>query len=723
MKDEITDKRKKVIADLILRSDFYIPMKCKEIAILLDIPKEQRNELQDILNDLVKDGVIGVSKAGKYGKPDNTAVTGKFISNRRGFGFVEVEGRENDIFIPEKNIGGAFHGDKVRVTITKEAKKGKRTEGKIISVLEHGIKQLVGTFEKNKSFGFVIPDNTSIGMDIFIPAGSDAHAENEDKVVVELVNYGAGNRNPEGRIVENLGNIHTPGTDITALLRAYNIPADFPGEVKEQVAKEIPDHVKKGQLKGRRDFRNLKIVTVDGDNTKDFDDAISLSFEDAVYSLGVHIADVTQYVTEKSPLDKQAYKRGTSVYLPDRVVPMLPYELSNGICSLNEGQDRLTLSCLMKFDEKGKLIDHEICESVINVSHRMTYNQIQAIYDGDKDLLSQYEDCEELITLSEKLSKILFKRRMKRGSIEFNFPESKILLNEDGTVRDICLRHRNEATQMIEEFMLAANETVAEDFYWRQIPFLYRTHGEPDSDKIDELKRLTGNFGYALKPSHESIQPMDIQKLLKFFEEKEENPLISEMTLRSMKRAEYGPKCIGHFGLAAKYYCHFTSPIRRYPDLQIHRIIKETLHGKMTDKRSLHFEKLMPEAGRHCSETERKADELEREGKKLKCCEYMEGHLGEEFTGRISGITSWGIYVELENSIEGMVSVTSLKGYYTYDERHYQMVSEVGNRSYHFGQEVRVKVVNSDPVMRTIDFEMADQMKGTKKHGRKENTK
>ena len=528
------------------------------------------------------------------------------------------------------------------------------------------------------------------------------------KVVVELTSYGTLKKNPEGRVKEIIGHINDPGTDIMSIIKAYDLPMEFPESVMKSL-NDIPDELSPKDYAGRVDLRDLQTVTIDGEDAKDLDDAITVSEENGIYHLGVHIADVSNYVKEYSPLDKEAYKRGTSVYLVDRVIPMLPHKLSNGICSLNQGCDRLALSCLMDIDEKGNVISHKICESVINVDRRMTYTNVKKILENeDEEILNEYKDFADMFRLMEKLALILRQRRFKRGSIDFDFPETKITLNDKGEPVEIKPYDRNTATRIIEDFMLIANETVAEDYFWQEIPFLYRSHENPDPEKIRRLGTFINNFGYSIKIGDE-IHPKELQKLLGKIEGSDEENLIARLTLRSMKRASYTTECVGHFGLAAKYYCHFTSPIRRYPDLQIHRIIKENLHGGMSDKRSEHFAAILPEVAKQTSATERRADDAERDTDKLKMVQYMEKHIGETFEGVVSGMTAWGIYVELPNTIEGMISVASLRdGYYIYDENHYEMVNETTGRTFKLGQRLNVKVINCDKILRTIDFELVE---------------
>lgn len=708
MDKEAFEKRKKVINDLI-HDKLYVPMKAKEIAILLNIPKEKREDLMKILDSLIMEGKIGISKKGKYCKSENTALTGVFESTQRGFGFVVIEGEEDDIFVAERDLDGAMHGDTVQVVVTSEKKGDKRREGKIIKIVERGMSNIVGTYEKSGHFGFVVPDNQRFSKDIYIPKNKNNGAIDGHKVIVKINSYGDDKHNPEGEVTSIIGHVSDPGTDILSIVAGYEIPSEFPDDVIAEL-KRIPDEVDPKDIAGRVDCRSWQTVTIDGEDAKDLDDAITITREDNGYKLGVHIADVSSYVTEKSPLDKEALNRGTSVYLVDRVIPMIPHQLSNGICSLNQGVDRLALSCIMNIDSKGNVIDHKICETVINVDRRMSYTGVKAVLDKDEKALEEYKELVPMFLLMDELASILREKRHSRGSIDFDFPESKIILNENGEPIEIKAYDRNTATKIIEDFMLIANETVAEDIFWQELPFLYRTHDNPDPEKIQSLGTFINNFGYAIHITNEDIHPKELQKLLEKIEGTDEEALISRLTLRSMKRAQYTTECTGHFGLAAKYYTHFTSPIRRYPDLQIHRIIKENIHGGLTPKRVTHYNNILPDVAKQASITERRADDAERDVEKLKKTEYMSTHIGEVFEGVISGVTSWGIYVELPNTVEGMVRVTNLKGdYYEFDKLHYEMVGETTHKTYKLGQRLVVKCVGTDQIQRTIDFEVVEE--------------
>lgn len=704
MTEELLKQRKEMLVQLV-HDKTYVPMKLKELAMLLSVPKEQRDELKEVLDILIAEGKIGISKKGKYGKAEEFALAGTFSGHAKGFGFVTIEGREQDVFIPADKTKGAMDGDKVQIVIEGEVR-GKRAEGAVLRILEHANKTVIGFYQKNKNFGFVLPDNQKLGQDIFIPQGKDMGAVTGHKVIVRITDFGDDRKKPEGVITEILGHVNDPGVDILSIIKAYGLPEGFPDEVMVQVA-GIPDEVEEEEKKNRLDLRHLQTVTIDGEDAKDLDDAISISKEnDDHYTLGVHIADVSHYVTENSPLDKEALKRGTSVYLVDRVIPMLPHKLSNGICSLNAGTDRLALSCLMEIDGKGNVIGHRIAETLIQVDRRMTYTAVNAIVtDRDPDVMEEYRDFVPMFDLMKELADILRERRKKRGSIDFDFPESKIILDEKGRPVDIKPYERNAATKIIEDFMLMANETIAEDYFWQELPFLYRTHDYPDPEKMKRLGTFINNFGYTIRTQNGEVHPKELQKLLDKIEGTPEEALISRLTLRSMKQAKYTTVCTGHFGLAANYYTHFTSPIRRYPDLQIHRIIKENLRRGLSDRRFAHYDSILPEVAVQCSSMERRADEAERETDKLKKCEYMSKRIGEEYDGVISGVTNWGLYVELPNTVEGLIRVNDLTGdYFVFDEEHMELVGEMTRKSYKLGQKIRVQVADTDKLTRTIDF-------------------
>lgn len=729
-------KRKKIIYEIMCCKE-YQPMRAKELAVLLQLPSGKREELHKVLNLLLEEGKISINKRGRYealrshSKQKQTVkktqeikkvqenkkiqgkyYTGTFISHPKGFGFVELEEEESqDIFIPEDGVGSAFHGDKVQVVLKREEKEGKRCEGAVVKVLERGMEEIVGTYEKSEGFGFVVPDNQRFSRDIFIQMGNSMNAQDQDKVLVKIKDYGSKNKSPEGKVAEILGRIGEKGVDVLCVAKSYDLPMEFPERVLNQ-AEKIKDTLNEGDFYGRLDLRDMTMVTIDGEDAKDLDDAVSLTKEGDLYHLGVHIADVSNYVQYSSALDKEAMKRGTSVYLVDRVIPMLPKKLSNGICSLNAGEDRLSLSCLMDIDKKGKIVSHRIAETVIHVNERMTYTDVKKIlFNEDEAITEKYRELVPMFFQMQELSAILRKKRKKRGAIDFDFPESKIRLDENGVPVDIYAYEHNAATELIEDFMLAANETVAEEYALLGIPFVYRTHDNPDEEKMETVLNMVHQAGIKVKKSQEEIKPKEIQRILGELEGMECEPFFSRLLLRSMKQAKYTTDCSGHFGLAAKYYCHFTSPIRRYPDLQIHRIIKEHLRGKMTEGKIKHYADILDEVARQSSAMERRAEEVERETIKLKKTEFMKQHIGEVFEGIISGVTEWGLYVELSNTVEGLVHVNTMTGdYYSYDRERCMLIGDMTKKSYVMGQKVTVRVADADMNTKTIDFALEKSM-------------
>lgn len=735
----------------------YQPMRARDLAVLLQVPSGKREELHRILDMLLEEGKITIDKRGKYeairakdiearkdrkkrnsqerekneaeaakdkkGKKEKrtsekslkekfkkgACLTGTFTSHARGFGFVELpqEGLE-DVFIPQEDMGTALHGDLVEIVLKKREKEGKRWEGRVVRIVERGARELVGTYEQSAGFGFVVPDNQRFLRDIFIQKGNEMGAADKDKVLVKIQDYGKGNKSPEGKVIQILGKPGDRGLDVLCVAKSYNLPMEFPEKVMNQ-AERIKENLNEGDFYGRLDLRDVTMVTIDGEDAKDLDDAVSLSKEGNIYHLGVHIADVSNYVQYKSALDREALKRGTSVYLADRVIPMLPKKLSNGICSLNAGEDRLALSCLMDIDERGKVVSHGIAETVIRVNERMSYTDVKKLLlKEDQELAQRYRELIPMFFQMEELSNLLRKRRKKRGAIDFDFPESKLILDEEGKVTDIYPYEHNVATDIIEDFMLAANETVAQEYALAGIPFVYRTHDTPDMEKMESLLTMVHREGVKVKKNQEEIHPKEIQKILKELEGRESEPFFSRLFLRSMKQAKYTTECSGHFGLAARYYCHFTSPIRRYPDLQIHRIIKENLRGKMTEAKRKHYEEILDEVASQSSVTERRAEEVERETVKMKKAEFMEQHVGEVFEGVISGVTQWGFYVELPNTVEGLVHVNDLTDdYYIYEEERYALTGEKSKRTFAMGERVKVRVAQASAEARTVDFVLA----------------
>ena len=743
-----TDKRKKFILEL-MGDPVYKPMRLREMASLLGLSKEEKRELWQVLDELEQEGKAQQDKKGRYFKvsgkkkknkirekdskaakewsggkekkrvkkrltenhfqedlADMPRYEGTFIGHNKGFGFVETEELEEDIYIPEENTGTAMHQDRVVVVVTKEPEDGKRREGAVVKILERGTIQIVGTYQNNRDYGFVLSDNPRFSKDIFIPKKDSKGVRDGDKVVVQITDYGTKNKSPEGKVIEDLGSMKAPGTDILAIVKSFGIPSEFPDKVLRQ-AERVPDHVLDADREGRLDLTHLQTVTIDGEDAKDLDDAISLTKEGDIYHLGVHIADVSNYVQGGSALDREALKRGTSVYLADRVVPMLPVRLSNGICSLNQGQDRLTLSCLMDIDSSGKRISYQIAETVIRVDERMSYTDVKNILeDTDPQAKERYASLIPMFFLMKELSGIIRESRHHRGSIDFDFPESKIILNAAGRAIDVKPYEANVATRIIEDFMLMANETVAEEYCKEGKPFVYRTHDNPDPEKVESLLTLLRNQGVAVQKMGQEITPKEIQQILEQIQGLENEPQISRLTLRTMKQARYTTQCSGHFGLAAKYYCHFTSPIRRYPDLQIHRIIKDNLRGRLIrEGRTEHYQEILEDVAQQSSACERRADEAERESDKLKKAEYMSYHLGEEYEGIISGVTGWGFYVELPNTVEGLVHVNTLRDdYYTFDKETYELRGDMTRKVYRLGQKVKVRVADADTFLKTVDF-------------------
>ena len=689
-----------------IKEEEYRPMKGKEIAALFCVPKKERAKFHALLDELVKEGKIVIDGSGRYQLPKENVNAGTFMATSKGFGFVRVEGQPDDIFIPESGCSNAYDGDEVMVQIYKDSKNGKRKEGQIIRILKRANTTVVGTFMRNKHYGFVVVDREKFTSDVYIPKGKTKEAETGEKVVVEITDFGSEEKSPEGVVTEILGHADDPGIDILSIVRGYGIPEEFPEEVLRELP-HIPEKVDSTDIAGRMDLRDRMTVTIDGEDAKDLDDAITLHKEEnGGYELGVHIADVSHYVKEGSPLDKEALNRGTSVYLADRVIPMLPRKLSNGICSLNQGMDRLTLSCIIHYDAKGHIKDYRIGESVICVDRRMSYTDVNAIVtDHDEKTMAEYEAFVPMFEQMKELAVILRAERKKQGSIDFDFPECKLILDDEGHPIDIVPYDRNFATKIIEEFMLAANKVVAEDSFWKELPFLYRTHEYPDLEKIRELAALAHSFSHILKVGQQEVHPREIQKLMKSIEGTEEETFLSRLTLRAMKRAKYEPENEGHFGLATKYYCHFTSPIRRYPDLQIHRILKESFKKGLSPKRQEHYQEILLGVAKSCSSMERRADDAEREVDKMKKTEFMQSKIGECYEGVISGVTSWGIYVELPNTIEGMIRLADLTDdVYEYDAANYRVVGTYSAKEYRLGQKMRVQVVRADKNLRTIDF-------------------
>lgn len=691
-----------------MREQAYKPMDAWELGRIFDIKKSEFQEFQNILDHMEKDGLIVRTRTEHYGVPERMGlVVGKIQGHQKGFGFLIPDEERPDVFIPSSNLNGAMHNDRVMVKILREENNGKKCEGEVIRILERGNKTVIGVFENSKNFGFVVPDEKRIYQDIFISKGDTMGAKTGQIVIAEITKWPETRRNPEGKIVDILGKKGDKGIDILTIIKKYKLPEEFPPKV-QSYAENISEEIPKEEYERRKDLRNLRIVTIDGEDAKDLDDAVSVEkLPNGNYYLGVHIADVTNYVKEKNPLDKEALKRGTSVYLIDRVIPMLPKKLSNGLCSLNPKVDRLTLSCFMEIDKSGKVVDHEIVESIIKTSERMTYTDVTKILrDNDEELMKKYDYLLNEFKLMEELCHVLYKKRITRGAIDFDFEECKIILDELGKPIDIKPYERAIANRIIEEFMLVCNETIAEHMFWVNVPFVYRIHEDPDLEKLTHFNEFVYNLGYSVRFGQE-VHPKALQDIIQKAKGKKEETVVNTLLLRSLKQARYSPECVGHFGLAARYYCHFTSPIRRYPDLIIHRIIKEFINGKITDSRIKKLTVEVEYASTQSSDMERLADDAEREVDDLKKAEYMSERIGEVYEGIISSVTSFGLFIELPNTIEGLVHIsTLLDDYYVYDERHLSLVGERTKKIYRLGDEVKIKVDKVDLDSHEIYFEL-----------------
>ena len=709
--DILKERKERILA--YMESEGYVPIKRRDMRAMLSVPQEDREKFESLINELIAEGRVFETKKGKLASPkDLQMATGTFIGHARGFGFVTPDAGGEDIFIPASETMGAMQKDRVLYKMLHKAEKGKKADGVIVRILERGQQRIVGTFEAgSKGYGFVVADDKKIAKDIFISRENTKGAVTGHKVVVEITDYGEDRRNPEGKVIEILGHINDPGVDILSVIRRYELAVEFPEEVYAEI-EHLGTEVAEADKKGREDLRDLLTITIDGADAKDLDDAVSLKrLGNGNFELGVHIADVSHYVRENTALDKEAYARGTSVYLVDRVIPMLPHKLSNGICSLNPHVDRLALSCLMEVNGRGEVVSHRILESVINSDYRMTYTAVREILeDGTPALLEQYAEILPMLEDMEELRQILGEKRRKRGSVNFDLPESKIILDENGKPIDIKPYEKSIATNMIEEFMLVCNETIAENSFWQEMPFMYRSHQEPDEDKLEKMEQFLRGFGYYLRKKDGEIHPRELQKVLQKAEETDEERIITRMVLRSMMQARYTAENGGHFGLAAKYYCHFTSPIRRYPDLEIHRMIKKMLHGELDEKASAYYRRKMPDWAKHCSKQERVAEDAERDTDALKKVEFMEDKVGQIYEGIISGVTNWGIYVELPNTIEGMVALSQMDDdYYGFDEKKMLVFGKRTKKSYRLGDKVVVSVAKVDRMMGTIDFAFAEE--------------
>ncbi|WP_170105629.1 ribonuclease R [Desmospora activa] len=696
----------------------YKPLTVEELLQTFQLEwSSEQDVFKALLRRLEEEGKVVKTRTDRYGVPERlNLVRGRLQGNAKGFGFVIPDvgmPYDFDVFIHGNDMNGAMDSDTVLARIHHHKKDGRRPEGEVVRIVKRGRTQVVGTYTDSKHYGFVVADDKRLPNDIFIPKEAKGEAEEGDKVVVEIVQYPQDRKSAEGKVLEVLGHKDDPGVDILSVIRKYHLPESFPSDVLAE-AEAVPDAITEEEIKNRRDLRQRRMVTIDGEDAKDLDDAVSVErLENGNVRLGVHIADVSYYVKAGSVLDREAYERGTSVYLVDRVIPMLPQRLSNGICSLNPHVDRLTLTCDMEMDGKGNVVRHDIYPSVIRTDERMTYSDVKKILlDEDQALIERYQPLVEDFRLMGELSEILRQRRFHRGAIDFDFAEAKIIVDEHGKPIDIVKRPRTVAEMLIEEFMLAANETVSEHFYKAKLPFLYRIHEHPDPDKLQTFFEFITLFGYTAKGSARDIKPRVLQRLLEKVKGKPEETVISTVMLRSMQQARYSPDCLGHFGLAAPFYSHFTSPIRRYPDLVIHRIIRETFEKgeEMPHDRKSEWNEWLPDAAKHSSERERLAIDAERETNDLKKAEFMQDKVGETFAGIISSVTSFGMFVELDNTVEGMVHVSYMTDdYYHFDEATYSMSGERTGKRYSIGDEVTIKITGVHLDERKVDFELVEE--------------
>ena len=693
----------------LIKDKDYAPMKAKEIAMIMHVPKSEYNELLRILGKLEMEMKIQKNRKNQYRPVDAVYYDGIYRKNQKGFGFVKIEDQEDEIYIAKENSKNALNGDRVLIEIIEEKNKVKKAEGKVVKILKHEKDTIVGRFENNKNFGFVIPDDKNFGTDIFISKKNFGKARNNHKVLVKIIKYPEKGKKAEGKIIEVLGNVNEAGVDMLSLIKEHNLPSTFPEPVVEE-AKKCGNQIDETDIVRRRDLRQDIIFTIDGEDAKDLDDAVKVTkLENGNYRLDVHIADVSYYVKPNSLLDQEALLRGTSIYMLGRVIPMLPRELSNGICSLNAGEDRFTLSCSMEINQKGEVISSDVYKAVINVTERMTYTNVQKILDNsDEEVVNRYKPYIHEFKLMEELALILKHKRLEQGYLNLDIPESKIELDIDGRVINIKKYETTFANEIIEQFMLTANETIAEKFFWLDAPFIYRVHEKPDYEKVQELNKFLFNFGLKIKANKDNIYPKEFAKVLEEVQGKEEEKVVSNLVLRTLKVARYEAINEGHFGIASKYYCHFTSPIRRYPDLFIHRIISKYLEDNYDVEESFveEYKKQAEERAKQSSERENIATKVERESEDIKKAEYMEGRIGEEYEGIICSVTSFGIFVELENTVEGLIRFDDLGDeYFIYDEERKMLIGEHTRVTYKIGDKINIRVKDASKLMRTVDFE------------------
>ena len=693
----------------LIKDKDYAPMKAKEIAMMMHVPKSEYNELLRILGKLEMEMKIQKNRKNQYRPVDTVYYDGIYRKNQKGFGFVKIEDQEDEIYIAKEHSKNALNGDRVLIEIIEEKNKVKKAEGKVVKILKHEKDTIVGRFENNKNFGFVVPDDKNFGTDIFISKKNFGKARNNHKVLVKITKYPEKGKKAEGKIIEVLGNVNEAGVDMLSLIKEHNLPSTFPEPVVEE-AKKCGNQINENDIAKRRDLRKDIIFTIDGEDAKDLDDAVKVTkLENGNYQLDVHIADVSYYVKPNSLLDQEALLRGTSIYMLGRVIPMLPRELSNGICSLNAGEDRFTLSCSMEINPKGEVISSDVYKAVINVTERMSYTNMQKILDNsDEEVINRYKPYIPEFKLMEELAQILKNKRLEQGYLNLDIPESKIELDIDGRVTNIKKYENTFANEIIEQFMLTANETIAEKFFWLDAPFIYRVHEKPDYEKVQELNKFLFNFGLKIKANKDNIYPKEFAKILEEVQGKDEEKVVSNLVLRTLKVARYEAENQGHFGIASKYYCHFTSPIRRYPDLFIHRVIAQYLENNYDVEESFveEYKKQAEERAKQSSERENIATKVERESEDIKKAEYMEGRIGEEYEGIISSVTSFGIFVELENTVEGLIRFDDLGDeYFIYDEDRKMLIGEHTKTTYKIGDKINIRVKDASKLMRTVDFE------------------
>lgn len=698
----------------LLKDEEYPPMKAKQIAMVMRVPKNEYNEFLNILGNLEMKMKIQKNRKNQYRIAEKVYYDGIYRKNAKGFGFVKIENEEDEIYIAKTNSSNALNGDEVLIEIIEEKNKVKKAEGKIVRILKHEKDTVVGIFQNNKNFGFVVPDDKNLGTDIFISKKNFGKAKNNHKVLVQITKYPEKGKKAEGKIIEVLGNVNETGVDMLSLIKEHKLPSIFPKQVVEE-AKKCGNRIDEQDIKNRIDLRNEAIFTIDGAEAKDLDDAIGIKkLENGNYKLSVHIADVSYYVKPNSLLDQEALIRGTSIYMLGRVIPMLPRELSNGICSLNAGEDRFTLSCTMEIDKNGNVKSSEIYKAVINVTERMTYTDVQKILDNSEvEIVKRYEKYIDEFKLMEELALILKQKRLEKGYLNLDIPESKIELDSEGRAINISKYETTFANEIIEQFMLIANETVAEKFFWLDAPFIYRVHETPDYEKVQELNKFLFNFGLKIKANKDNIYPKEFSKILEEIKGKDEEKVVSHLLLRTLKVARYEDINKGHFGIASKYYCHFTSPIRRYPDLFIHRIISKYLEENydVNEKFIEEYKKQAEERAKQSSEREKIATKVERESEDIKKAEYMENRIGEEYEGMISSVTSFGVFVELDNTVEGLIRFEDLGNeYFIYDEDRKRLIGERSNIVYKIGDKVKIRVKDASKLLRTVDFEIIEKL-------------